>query len=173
MKVKKLLPILAVSFFICVSLAGLVYLVHELNLQVVDDSCLRLFLDDNVNSTGITNELLKLEGVAAVEFISNEQAMIEFENILGYTWPGENPLPNLLQVSIDPLAANQVVESLDSIKGIEFAAYPENALSKIASQHILYQQAKGILLLLIIGISAFCVLRVIGIVRESDSRCAV
>lgn len=163
--------IILISLLVCLGLGSLVYFVNQVNHRLIENSNVRVFLQHTADYGQLMLEFSNFEEVVRTTYISSDQAMIDFETTLGYTWPGTNVIPDIIDLTVDPNFSDNFIQELRDIAGVEYLSYSKAAMLEITQLHKLVQQINGVLLLLILLIGSFGLLRPLQIIFEDKRRC--
>lgn len=139
---------------------------------------------DNISQTEINLILEKLRenpNISGIEYISGEQAKeklkkeagIEFEEFLGY-----NPLPNSIRIklkdfNIEESAAGNIIDEIESIKGVVSAEYPletVNKVTKLLNQVSLFSIILTIVLVIVALYVSTATFKLINMNRENETK---
>lgn len=132
----------------------------------------KVFLEDNMNSTqqaNIGQELKKISGVKDIEFEDKADALNKFNeqisendsSLLSGYGDSHNPLPNSYIIKLqDPQVSEQVISQIKTMKGIESIVNDKEFTDKIIS---ISKNMKWI------GISLFIVMVVVSIFLVSNT----
>lgn len=101
----------------------------------------QVYLDKSLTTeqiTGVSEEILKIDGVGSAEFLSKGDALQDMKESWGsegYLLEGleqENPLPHSFIVKMENLdRSDQIVEELDAIEGITDTNYYKEAVDRL------------------------------------------
>ena len=131
-----------------------------------------VFLEDSISETSagkIANSIENLDGVAEVEYIDKEQAMIEFKTRWGdsaYLLDSlsENPLPNSLRVKLANLEFGSAVRSkCQTIKGVEDVRFYADEVNKVIKITNVIEKGALVIILFLVVVSVVVVSNTIKI----------
>lgn len=131
-KTKNNLVTFAIIGLLCLTLSLFAFSIQIFAYQLAEQSVIRVFLDQNIDEQQITEELSSVKGVIKTNFVSKDEVATEFEESFGYSWSSVTPLPDLMDVSVVPAEAGQVVQDIEGIKGVEYVAYQAKAINNLA-----------------------------------------
>lgn len=141
--------VVIIGIVICVMAALMIWQVGE---RVASTGQIQVFLQDDVAADALRAELIPLDGIQDVELIPQHEGMVRFQEVLGISWEGENPLPDVLALSVNPSEADRVHDQLQSMNGIEFISFEQEALRFLAYVQLALQlTALGLLSLAFLG----------------------
>lgn len=163
---------LIVTLIICVILGMSVYIVQHYQTQINERSNICLFLTDASDHQSALVAIGQVTGVRSVVHIESEQLLAEFSNTLGYEWNGLNPLPDVVDIIVEPLQAQTIIGELELISAVDYVAYSQAALADSAELNRSLSVLSGVILLSILMIATLGILQIIRLVMERDIRCA-
>lgn len=172
MKFKKDLSVLAFCLLACILTAGLILSVQDLARQLAGNSILRVYPAESEQIRGVAAAVEAVGGVAAVNLFDSDQAAAEFEAVVGYPWPGEDPLPEYIDVAVEPEAAFSAAAAIETIDGVEFVAYRTEIFEQIVELDQIFKRTVGLLVLLFISTAVYGLIYGVRMIKEREHQCA-
>jgi len=148
MNLKKDIPVLVFLILIMATAAAAAFILNVITGKMLEQSMIRAFAEPGRSAGGIARQIEGLDGVIRTETIEQDQAAAEFEAALGYPWPGADPLPGYADVIVEPGQAAAVLEHMEKISGIEYAAYHRDRMEQLADLVENLRLVQSLLLLL-------------------------
>ncbi|MBQ1906966.1 MAG: permease-like cell division protein FtsX [Firmicutes bacterium] len=158
--ISAMLLILGLFFFLSVN-------VNYMSDKIQDEfNTIEVFLKEDVSETAARNladDLMKLQEIRKIDYISKDQAMEEFREEWGdngYLLDGltENPLPNALRITLEDLSGGDIVAELcKTTEGVEDVRYYQTEVNKILSISSAIQKGALVIIVFLIIVSVVVV----------------
>lgn len=163
MRLKRDIPVLLCSVLLAAAAVSLVFTVQAFTDQLMEQSLIRVFVDQDQPARRAAAQIAELDGVIKVEAVEADQAAAEFAAVLGYPWPGDDLLPGYADVIVDPVQAAEVVDGLGQISGIDYVAYHPERLEQLAGLGELLRRVQSLLILVAVLAAAYLIWRTAGL----------
>lgn len=128
---KALLTVIVVA-----ALVGSAFALQAFSNGMIHNVALRLFVDDGVDASTLQQDIASIDGVRDTSLIDKEQAFGLFRDVVGEEWSGSNPLPDVLEVVVDPSFADEVHNQLQSYVGIDYIVYDRALMRTVAVAYV-------------------------------------
>lgn len=147
----------------CFSFA--IYSIYNATHEIMDDASITVVLSDELelSADSIGNEILKIEGVVATEYISKERAKDEFLRFTGEDVEsilGKNPLPATFNVNFllaDEYGKANNIDSLviniRAVEGVSEVLYQRDLIDSIVRNITILYVVMGVFFLVVMLIS--------------------
>lgn len=154
------LLVIAIFFIIVLNVD---YAASKLESQIE----MMVYLQNDLSETIITSmasELMTIDGIKEVQFISKDQALKDLNQKWGDNaymlegLEGDNPLPDSFKVTLtDPYKASSVAMSISSISNIERVVYGKEELEKLLKVTYILRIASLAIIAVLVFISIFII----------------
>lgn len=125
------LTLLILGSFIAINL-NVVQITEDIKNQVE----LIVYLDDDADTTRLRQDILQIQGIHQLAFVSKEQALMQMRQELGEgiteALDGNNPLPDSFEIqAIDPEVIPAIAQSIESMSGVEGVDYGKQVVERL------------------------------------------
>ena len=125
------LTLLILGAFVAINLN-----VVQITEDIKDQVELIVYLQDDADTQGLRQEILKISGIRQLTFVSKEQALVRMREKLGEgiteALDGRNPLPASFEIqAADPEAIPAMAEKIAAMPGVESVDYGRDVVEKL------------------------------------------